>query len=61
MIRETRMTKEKLVDKIKRILETDDDLDFLLGLKKEKLEKLVACIRDRVDQAGRIRGIINSQ
>ncbi len=55
------MTKEKLVDKIKRILETDDDLDFLLGLKKEKLEKLVACIRDRVDQAGRIRGIINSQ
>jgi len=55
------MTKEKLVEKIKQILETDDDLDFLLGLKKEELEKLVACIRDRVDQAWRIRGIINSQ
>ena len=55
------MIKEKLVDKIKQILETDDEVDFLLGLKKEELEKLVACIRERVDQAGRIRGIINSQ
>jgi hypothetical protein len=27
--------------KIKAILETDDDLNFLLGLKKEELEKLV--------------------
>ena len=55
------MTKEKLLERIKRILERDDDLDFLLGLKKEELEKLVACIRDRVDQKGRIRGIINCQ
>ena len=46
------MTKDKLVEKIKELLKTDIDLDFLLELKKEKLERLVACIRDRVDQVG---------
>ena len=46
------MTKEKLVKKIKEILKTDNDLDFLLELKREELERLVACIRDRVDQVG---------
>ncbi len=44
------MTKEKLVDKIKELLNTDNDLDFLLGLKNEEIERLVACIRDRVDR-----------
>ena len=44
------MTKEKLVDKIEDLLKTDIDLNFLLELKKEELERLVACIRDRVDQ-----------
>ncbi len=44
------MAKDKLVEKIKEILKTDDNLDFLLELKKEELERLVACIRDRVDQ-----------
>jgi len=29
--------------------ENDGDLNFLLILKKEELERLVACIRDRVD------------
>ena len=46
------MTKEKLVEKIREILKTDNDLGFLLELKKEELEGLVACIRDRVDQVG---------
>ena len=46
------MTKEELVEKIKDLLKTDNDLDFLLGLKKEELERLVACIRDRVDKVG---------
>jgi len=46
------MTKEKLVDKIKELLKTDNDLNLLLILKKEELERLVACIRDRVDQVG---------
>ncbi len=46
------MTKDKLVEKIRELLKTDNNLDFLLELKKEELERLVACIRDRVDQVG---------
>jgi len=46
------MTKDKLVEKIREILRTDNNLDFLLELKKEEIERLVACIRDRVDQVG---------
>jgi len=42
------MSKEKLVAKIKDLLKVDADLSFLLSLKKEELETLVACIRDRV-------------
>jgi hypothetical protein len=44
------MTKEKLIEKIKELLKTDIDLNFLLILEDEELERLVACIRDRVDQ-----------
>ncbi len=44
------MTKDKLVEKIRDLLKTDNDLNFLLELKKEELESLVACIRDRVDR-----------
>jgi hypothetical protein len=44
------MTKEKLLEKIRELLKTDNDLDFLLDMKKETLETLIACIRDRVDQ-----------
>jgi hypothetical protein len=47
------MTKEKLVDKIKELLETDISLDFLMVLKKEEVETLVACVRDRVGQLGK--------
>lgn len=43
------MTKEQIVEKIKGILRTDLDLDFLLELKKKELETLISCIRDRVD------------
>ena len=46
------MTNEELVKKIEDLLKTDADLDFLLVLKKKDLEKLVACIRGRVDQVG---------
>ena len=46
------MTIEKLVAKVKELLKTDIDLGFLLSLKKEELETLVACIRDRVDHMG---------
>ena len=43
------MNKEKLVRIIRDLLKTDQDLDFLKELKKEDLERLVACIRDRID------------
>jgi len=44
------MTKSDLVRKIMELLNTDIDLNFLMELKKEELETLVACIRDRVSQ-----------
>ena len=37
--------KEKLVKTIKNLLRTDEDLNFLLPLQKEEIEKLVAVIR----------------
>ncbi len=45
------MTKDKLIEIIQGILETDVDLRFLLQLKERELETLVACIRERVDRA----------
>jgi hypothetical protein len=47
------MTKEELVEKIKGLLNADDDLSFLLKLEVEELMVLVARIRDRVDKVGR--------
>ena len=43
------MTKEKLIETIQRILNTDIDLAFLLQLNKTDLETLLACIRHEVD------------
>ena len=47
------MTVDELVKKVKELLRTDADLDFLLVLKKKDLEKLVACIRGRLDQVSK--------
>ena len=47
---ESGMKKEKLVEKIREILKTDVDLSYLSVLKQEELEKLIACIRYRIDQ-----------
>jgi len=44
------MTNEQLLEKIKALLKADHDLKFLLSLKKEDLETLIACVRDRIDQ-----------
>jgi len=44
------MTKEKLIETIKRILNTDADFNFLSQLDEKDLETMVACIRDRVEQ-----------
>jgi hypothetical protein len=47
------MTKEKLIEIIKILLKTDADLGFLSQLKEKELEKLVSCIRNRIDQVGK--------
>jgi hypothetical protein len=47
------MTKEELVQKIQKLLNTDYDLNFLLELQKNDIETLIACIRDRVEQIGK--------
>jgi hypothetical protein len=47
---EVGMTNDELVKKVEDLLNTDADLDFLLVLKKRDLEKLVACIRGRLEQ-----------
>jgi hypothetical protein len=47
------MTKEKLIAILQELLKTDYELDFLKELKREDLEKLVACIRDRIYQSGK--------
>ncbi len=39
------MTKEELIETIQRILSTEVDLKFLLQLKQQELETLLACIR----------------
>ena len=44
------MTKQKLIETIKRILNTDADLDFLSQLDDKDIKTLIACIRDRVEQ-----------
>jgi len=44
------MTKEKLLEILQGILQTDVNLDFLLQIKKDELETLIACIRDRVER-----------
>jgi len=46
------MTNEELVKKIKELLNAESHLGFLMVLKRKDLEKLVACIRARVDQVG---------
>lgn len=46
------MTNEELVKKMKELLKTDADFDFLMVLKRKDLEKPVACVRGRTDQVG---------
>ncbi|MCP4159888.1 MAG: DUF3944 domain-containing protein [Deltaproteobacteria bacterium] len=43
------MTKEELIEIIKRVLKTDSDLEFLLKMDESELKTLVAVIRDRVE------------
>jgi len=48
--RKAQMTKEKLLNILKKVLQTDHDLDFLLRLSPEELKTLVLHVRDRVDR-----------
>ncbi len=43
------MTKEELIEILKRVLKTESDIGFLLKLDESELETLVAVIRDRVE------------
>lgn len=47
------MIEEKLIDKIRYLLKTDNALRFLAELRKEELEELIACIRYRLDGLNR--------
>ncbi len=47
-----RMTKEQLIEIVKKLLETDSDLDFLSKLSKSELETLVAAVRNKVEKFG---------
>ncbi len=44
------MRKEDLLGILCKLLQTDMELDFLGKLEPEDLEKLIACVRDKVDQ-----------
>jgi len=47
-----RMASEQLIDIIKRLLETNAELDFLSKLSKSEFETLVAALRNRVEKFG---------
>jgi hypothetical protein len=41
--------KQRLLQVVRKLLDTDHELDFLLQLTKEELEQLTAAIRARTD------------
>ena len=43
------MTKEKLIELLKRLLGTPEDLSFLNDLHMKDIERLVAVVRERVE------------
>ena len=46
------MANEQLIDIMKKLLQTDSNLDFLSKLSKSEFETLVAAVRDRVEKFG---------
>ena len=44
------MTKEDLVNVLRKVLRTDTGLEFLCKLESEELEAIIVCIRDRNGQ-----------
>ena len=47
---ENLITKDRLIEIIRGLLEPTIDFGFLLKLDQNEVETLVACIRDRVDR-----------
>jgi hypothetical protein len=43
------MSKHELIQILKKLLQTDVELDFLMKLTVEDLQTLAACVRSRVD------------
>ena len=44
--------KKKLIEILRKVLKTDQDLGFLLKLSQEELKLLVGCVRERVENFG---------
>ena len=44
------MLKEKLIETLKRVLNTENDLSFLLQLSKSEIETLLACVRAELNR-----------
>lgn len=49
------VSKEKLLQFVKKLLNAGDDLDFLAQLERGDLERLVVAIRARVERSGKSR------
>ena len=47
------MPNEQLIDIMKKLLQTDADLDFLTKLSKSELETHVAAVRNKVEKFGK--------
>jgi hypothetical protein len=47
------LTKDRLIEIIRALLQTNLDLGFLLKMDQTELETLVSCIRVRVDGIGK--------
>ncbi len=43
------ISKEKLLDIVRKLLRSDLDLTFLMKLEQREMEQLVAAIRERID------------
>ena len=48
---EETLTKDRLIEIIRGLLQANVDLGFLVKMDESELKTLVACIRDRVDRA----------
>ncbi len=48
-----KMDRTSLLEIIRKLLKTNDNLDFLLTLPGKDLKTLIGCIRERLDQMGK--------